>query len=330
MKRREFILALGGAAASAPFAARAQHAERMRRIGVLMAYAETDREAQLRVATLVEELGKLGWREGGNIRIDTRWATDNVEKIGPSAQELVASQPDLIVSSATLTTAALLKVTRTLPIVFATVADPVGSGFVASLPHPGGNATGFTNLEGSMAGKWVELLKEIAPHVKRAALLVNQATAPFTEVYISPFKAAAAALGVEPIVAPIRDTFELESAISAHAAAPDGGLVVMPGSFFASRSAELTALAIRHRLPSVYPFRNFAELGGLLSYGNDQADNYRRAAAYVDRILKGARPGDLPVQAPVKFELTINLKTARPLGLDVPPSLLQRADTVIE
>jgi putative tryptophan/tyrosine transport system substrate-binding protein len=330
MKRREFILALGGAAASAPFAARAQQAERMRRIGVLMAYAETDREAQLRVATLVEELGKLGWREGGNIRIDTRWATDNVEKIGPSAQELVASQPDLIVSSATLTTAALLKVTRTLPIVFATVADPVGSGFVASLPHPGGNATGFTNLEGSMAGKWVELLKEIAPHVKRAALLVNQATAPFTEVYIGPFKAAAAELGVEPIVAPIRDTFELESAISAHAAAPDGGLVVMPGSFFASRSAELTALAIRHRLPSVYPFRNFAELGGLLSYGNDQADNYRRAAAYVDRILKGARPGDLPVQAPVKFELTINLKTARPLGLDVPPSLLQRADTVIE
>lgn len=330
MRRREFIALLGGAAVGLPRGARAQQSERIRRIGVLMAYAETDQEAKVRVATLVEELGKLGWREGANIRIETRWATDNVEKINRFAQELVASQPDLIVSSATPTTAALLKVTRALPIVFATVVDPVGSGFVVSLPHPGGNATGFTNLEGSMAGKWVELLKEIAPRVKRAALLVNRATASFAEVYIGPFNAAAAALGIEPIVVPIHEGSELESAIAAHAAAPDGGLVVMPGTFFASRSAELTALAIRHRLPSVYPFRNFAELGGLLSYGNDQADNYRRAAAYVDRILKGARAGDLPVQAPVKFELTVNLKTARVLGLDVPVGLLQRADTVIE
>jgi putative ABC transport system substrate-binding protein len=330
MKRRAFITLLGGAAAGVPFAARGQQTGRMRRIGVLMNYAESDREAQARAATLVAELGKLGWREGGNVQIDTRWATDDVEKINRHAQELVASQPDLIVSSTTPTTVALLKQTRELPIVFATVTDPVGSGFVASLPRPGGNATGFTNLEGSMAGKWLELLKEIAPRVRRAALLFNPATAPFAETYIGPFKAAAASLAVEAIVAPVSDTSELGSAMADVARAADGGFIVMPGPFLANRSAELTALAIRHGLPSVYPFRYYAELGGLLCYGNDQTDNYKRAAAYVDRILKGTRPGELPVQAPVKFELTINLKTARALGLDVPAGLLQQADTVIE
>jgi putative tryptophan/tyrosine transport system substrate-binding protein len=330
MKRRAFMALLGGAAVAWLGGVRGQQAERIRRIGVLMPYAASDQESQARVATFLEELKRLGWTQGRNIRIDTRWATDDVEKIRRSAQDLVASEPDLILSSNSPTTAALQKLTHTIPIIFATVADPVGTGFVASLPRPGGNVTGFINLEGSMAGKWLELLKEIAPRLNRAAFLFNPATAPFAEIYLSPFKAAAASLAVEAIVAPVRDTPELESGIADFARAPNGGLIVMPGPFMANRSAEVTALAARHRLPAVYPFRYYAELGGLLSYGNDQADNYRRAAAYVDRILKGAKPSELPVQAPVKFELTINVKTARALGLDVPQSLLQQADTVFE
>jgi putative ABC transport system substrate-binding protein len=304
MKRREFITLLGGTAASVPFAVRAQQAERMRRVGVLMAYAEGDREAQARAAALREGLQKLGWLEGRNIQIDIRWATASVEQIKHFAQELVASQPDLIVSSTTPTTEALLRQTRSIPIVFATVADAVGGGFVASMSRPGGNATGFSNLEGSMAGKWLELLKQIAPKLKRVALLFNPATASYADIYLNPFKAAAASLDMEAIVTPVADSSELESAIA--------------------------ALAARHGLPAVYPFRYYVELGGLVSYGNDQADNYRRAAAYVDRILKGDKPGELPVQAPVKFELTINLKTAKMLCLDVAPSLLQQADMVIE
>jgi putative ABC transport system substrate-binding protein len=327
MKRREFITLLG--AASLPFVARAQ-SERIRRIGVLMAYAEGDREEQARVATLREQLEKLGWTEGRNIKIDIRWATTASERIDRLAEELVASQPDLIVSSTTLTTAALVKQTRSIPIIFATVADPVGSGFVSSLPRPGGNVTGFTNLEGSIAGKWLELLKEIAPRVKRVAFLFNPATSPFSDVYLKPFMAAAATLAIEGIATHLGDTAELDSAIAAHARTPGGGLAVMPGPFLANRSAEVTALAARFGLPAVYPFRYYAERGGLLSYGNDQTDNYRRAAGYVDRILRGDKPGELPVQAPVKFELTINLGTAKALGLDVPQLLLQQADMVIE
>ena len=243
---------------------------------------------------------------------------------------MVATRPDLIVSSTTPTTAALLKQTRDVPIIFVTVADPIGSGFVASLPRPGGNVTGFTNLEGSMAGKWLELLKEMAPGLSRAALLYNPATAPFSEIYIKPFKAAAASLAVEAIVAPIDDTSGLESAMAAQARAPNGGVIALPGPFMANHSAQVISLAARNRLPAVYPFRYYAERGGLLSYGNDQADNYRRAAVYVDRILKGAKPSELPVLAPVKFELTINLKTAKALGLEVPSRLLQQADAVIE
>jgi putative ABC transport system substrate-binding protein len=329
MRRREFITLLGGAAAW-PLAARAQQAAGMRRIGVLMAYAESDSEAQAFVAAFREGLQKLGWTEGRNVRIDIRWGNVDVESMRRFAKELVALQPDLILAHNTPTTAALLQQTRTIPIIFANVSDPVGSGFVASFPRPGGNVTGFTNIEPTMAGKWLELLKEIAPRVARVAFLFNPATAPYAEYYLKPFKAAAASFAVEVIAAPVRDTSELESVIATQARAPNGGLIVMTDSFTTAHRAEITSLAARHRLPAVYPYRFFTELGGLLSYGSDQPDNFRRAATYADRILKGAKPSELPVQAPVKFELVINMKTAKALGLDVPAQLQQRADEVIE
>jgi putative ABC transport system substrate-binding protein len=330
MKRREFIGLVGGAAAALPLAARAQQPGGIRRIGVLMAFAESDREGQAWVAAFREGLQKLGWTEGRNVQIETRWATAAVEEIQRFAKELVASQPELVLSSSTLTTAALLQQTRTIPIIFANVADPIGPGFVASFPRPGGNATGFTILEPTMAGKWLELLREIAPRVKRAAMLFNPATATYAEIYLNPFKAAAVSFAVEAIAAPVRDTSELESVVAAQAREPNGGLIVMPDTFMTAHRAEVVALAARHQLPAVYPQRHYVEAGGLLYYGFDFTDNYRRAAAYVDRILKGEKPSELPIQAPVKFELTINLKTAKTLGLDVPMSLQQRADAVIE
>jgi len=330
MRRRDFIALLGcGAALALPHVARAQ--DRMRRIGVLMAYPEGDAEAQARVAAFRDGLQKLGWTEGRNIRIDTRWATPgDAEARQRFAKELVALQPDLIFSLNTPTTAALVQQTRTIPIVFAVVVDPVGSGFVASLPRPGGNVTGFTLMEPTMAGKWLELLKEIAPRVNRVAFLFNPATAPYAEYYLNPFRAAAASFAVEAIAAPVHDTSELESVVAAQAREPNGGLIAMPDSFMTAHRAEITSLAARYRLPAVYAYRYFTEVGGLLSYGSDQLDDYRRAATYVDRILKGAKPSELPVQAPVKFELVINLKTAKALGLDVPLHLQQRADAVIE
>jgi len=330
MRRRDFIALLGcGAALALPHVARAQ--DRMRRIGVLMAYPEGDAEAQARVAAFRDGLQKLGWTEGRNIRIDTRWATPgDAEARQRFAKELVALQPDLIFSLNTPTTAALVQQTRTIPIVFAVVVDPVGSGFVASLPRPGGNVTGFTLMEPTMAGKWLELLKEIAPRVNRVAFLFNPATAPYAEYYLNPFRAAAASFAVEAIAAPVHDTSELESVVAAQAREPNGGLIAMPDSFMTAHRAEITSLAARYRLPAVYAYRYFTEVGGLLSYGSDQLDDYRRAATYVDRILKGAKPSELPVQAPVKFELVINLKTAKALGLDVPLQLQQRADEVIE
>jgi putative ABC transport system substrate-binding protein len=331
LKRREFISLLSGAVAAWPLAARAQQPERMRRIGVLMGFAESDPGGQARVAAFREGLQKLGWTEGRNIRIDTRWATpDDVESMQRLAKELVALQPDLTLSSSTPTTAALLQQTRTIPIVFGGVSDPVHSGFVANFPRPGGNVTGFIVMEPTMAGKWLELLKEIAPRVNRVASLFNPATAPYAEYYLNPFKAAAASFAVEAITAPVHNTSELESVIAAQARAPTSGLIVMPDTFMIAHRAEITSLAARHRLPAVYPFRFFAELSGLLSYGIDLIDNYRRAASYADRILKGAKPSELPVQAPVKFELVVNLKTAKALGLDVPLQLQQRADEVIE
>jgi len=331
VKRREFITLLGGAAVAWPTAARAQQPERMKRIGVLMGYPESDSEAQTKIAAFQDGLQKLGWTEGRNTRIDTRWATPaDAESMERFAKELVALQPDLILSSTTPTTAALLQQTRAIPIVFATVADPVGSGFVASFPRPGGNVTGFVVFEASLAGKWLDLLKEIAPRVNRIAFLFNPATATYAEFYLNPFKAAAASFAVEAIAAPVRDRSELESVVSAQAREPNGGLIVMPDSFTDLHRAEITSLAARYRLPAVYPRRIFTEVGGLLSYGIDQLDNLRLAATYADRILKGEKPADLPVQAPTRYELVINLKTAKALGIDVPVHLQQRADEVIE
>jgi putative ABC transport system substrate-binding protein len=329
MRRREFIQLVGGAAASPRFV-RAQQIIQKRRIGVLMAYEETTAEAQAWVAAFREGFQKLGWREGGDFQIDIRWATGDEATITRFAKEIVASRPDLILSSSTPTTAALLEQTHTIPIVFGIVTDPVRSGFVASFPRPGGNATGFTNFERTMGGKWLELLKEIAPSVNRATFLFNPVTGPHFEYYLGPFKAAAASLGVQPIVAPVRDPSELESAIAAQARDENGGIVVMPEAFTQAHSAEITTLAARYRLPAIYAYRGFVELGGLLSYGSDLTDNFRRAANYADRILKGAKPSELPVEAPIKFELVINIKTAKALGLTVPLSLRASADEVIE
>jgi len=331
MERREFITLLGGAAATWPLITRAQQADRIRRIGVLMAWPETEPEAQTNVATFRKELEKLGWTEDHNIRIDIRWATSaDAESVQRFAKELVALQPDLILSQNTPTTAALLHQTHTIPIVFGVVGDPVGSGFVASFARPGGNATGFAVMENSVGSKWLELLKEMAPRVSRVAVLFNPAMAPFAEYWLNPLKAAAPSFGVEPILAPVHDKSELESVIAAQAREANSGLFVMPDTFTIANRVEITSLAARYRLPAVYAFRFFTELGGLLSYGNDRNDNFRRAASYADRILKGENPSELPVQAPVKYELVINRKTAKALGLTVPMSLLGRADELIE
>jgi ABC-type uncharacterized transport system substrate-binding protein len=287
IRRREFITLLGGGMTAWPLAAWAQPSKPMRRIGVLMGFAESDPIVQSYLAVFREGLQKLGWTEGRNIRIDIRWAkASDAESRQRFAEELVALQPDLILSHSTPTTAALLQQTRTIPIVFAIVSDPVGSSFVASFPEPGGNVTGFTNIEPTMAGKWLELLKEIAPRVARVALLFNPATAPYAEYYLNPLKAAAASFSVEVIAAPVHNTSELESAIAAQALAPNGGLVVMTDSFMTDHRADITSLAARHRLPAVYPFRSFTEVGGLLSYGNDLVDNFGRAATYADRISR--------------------------------------------
>jgi putative ABC transport system substrate-binding protein len=330
MRRRDLITLVGGAVVIWPLAARAQQPQRTWRIGVLMGYAESDREGQANVAAFRGGLQQLGWTEGRNIRIDTRWAAADADLMQRFAKELVALEPDLILTQNTPTTAAMLQQTRTIPIIFANVSDPVGSGFVAGLPRPGGNVTGLIDMEGSMAGKWLELLKEVAPRIARVAFLFNPATAPFAEYYLNHFKAAAASFAVEAIAAPVRDTSELESVVAAQAREPNSGLIVMPEAFMNVHRAEVTSLAAHYRLPAVYPRRFFAEVGGLLSYGNDQSDNFRRTATYVDRILKGSNPGDLPIEQPIKFELVINLKAAKALGLSIPPSILARADGVIE
>jgi ABC-type uncharacterized transport system substrate-binding protein len=328
--RRKFIAALGGASFAFPLAARAQQSDHMRRIGVMMAYAESDPEGQTWVAAFREELQKFGWAEGRNIRIDYGWAAADAELRQKIAKELVAQQPDLIVTQNTPTTAALMQQTRTIPIIFANVADPVGSGFVANFSRPGGNITGFVNFEGSLGSKWLELLRETAPSVNRVAFLFNPTTAPFAEYFLGPFKVAARSFTVEGISAPVRDVSELESTVAALAREPNAGLIVMPETFLNVHRAQVLSLTGRYRLPAAYPYRFFAELGGLLSYGPDPLNNFRRAATYVDRILKGDKPVDLPVQAPTKYELVINLKTAKALDLTIPSTLLSTADVVIE
>ena len=331
MKRREFITLLGGAAATWPLAAPAQQPDRMRRIGVLMAHAESDPEFQAYVAAFREGLQNLGWVEGRNFQLDFRWgALDDAELRKRAAIELIALKPDLIVTQNTPPTATMLQQTRTIPVVFVVVADPVGSGFVQNLARPGGNATGFTIMEPTTTGKWLELLKEIAPRSNRAALLFNPATAPYASIYLNPFKAAAASLGLEAIAATVHDRAELDTVIAAQAREPNGGLIVIPDGFLNVHRADIISLAARYRLPAVYPWRFFAEQGGLLSYGSEQRDFFRLAATYVNRILKGEKPADLPAQAPTEYKLVINLTTAKALGLTVPPTLLDRADKVIE
>jgi putative ABC transport system substrate-binding protein len=331
MKRREFITLLGGAAATWPLAAHAQQPDRMRRIGVLMAHAESDPEFQAYVAAFREGLQNLGWVDGRNFRLDFRWgALDDAELRKRAAIELIALKPDLIVTQNTPPTATMLQQTRTIPVVFVVVADPVGSGFVQNLARPGGNATGFTIMEPTTTGKWLELLKEIAPRSNRAALLFNPATAPYASIYLNPFKAAAASLGLEAIAATVHDRAELDTVIAAQAREPNGGLIVIPDGFLNVHRADIISLAARYRLPAVYPWRFFAEQGGLLSYGSEQRDFFRLAATYVNRILKGEKPADLPAQAPTEYKLVINLTTAKALGLTVPPTLLDRADKVIE
>jgi putative tryptophan/tyrosine transport system substrate-binding protein len=331
VRRREFIALIGGTAAW-PVAAWAQQSERMRVIGVLMGYSETDADTQANLAALREALQQLDWVEGRNIRFNIRWPIPvDLGSMQRSAKELVELQPDLLLSEITPTTAALLQHTRTIPIVFVRVSDPVGSGFVASFPEPGGNVTGFTSIEPTMPTKWLQLLKEIAPRVTRVAVLFNPATAPYaTEFFLKPIKSAASSLAVEAITVPVGDTSDMESVIAKQAGTPNGSLIALPDSFMDVHRAEVTSLAARYHLPAVYPFHQFCEAGGLLSYGNDQIDNYRRAAAYIDRILRGAKPSELPVQAPVKFKLVINQKAANALGLTLPSSLITRADEVID
>jgi putative tryptophan/tyrosine transport system substrate-binding protein len=331
MQRRDFIKVIAGSAATWPLAARAQQSERMRHIAILMAFSENDSEAQSWAGGFREELAKLGWTEGHNIQIDTRWATADVKSLEQSAKQLVALQPDVILTGSTPATAAMRQQTNTIPIVFAMVGDPVGSGFVASLSRPGGNLTGFTPIENSLGGKWVELLKEIAPRVARVAMVFDPAMAPFASYYyLNPFKAAAASLGMEAIVAPVDDMAAFERIVATSAREPNSGLVVMPDAFTIGHHADITSLVARYRVPTVYPFRVFAKVGGLVSYGSSALDEFRRAASYADRILKGAKPSELPVQTPINFDLVINLKTAKALGLDVPSSIRMRADEVIE
>jgi putative ABC transport system substrate-binding protein len=329
LQRREFIALCAGTLAW-PAVTRAQQSARARRIGMLMMYAEGDARGQAFAAAFRGGLEKLRWAEGDNVRLEYRWAGSDAPAIEQSAKELVATEPELILSTSAPTTAALLKLTRSIPIIFGNLADPVGSGFVESLSKPGGNVTGFINVEPVMTGKWLELLKAVAPRVTRVAAVFNPAAAPYIGSYLDALKAAAPMFAVEAVAAPIHDKVELETVVAAQAREPNSGLIVMPDGFMFAFQADVTALAARYRLPATYFFRSFAEHGGLLSYANDIVDNYRRAASYADRILKGEKPGGLPVQSPVKFDLLINLKTAKALGLDVPPALLARADQVIE
>jgi len=330
MRRREFITLIGGAAVAWPRTVRAQQPNRVRRIGVLLAYLESDHDAQSWVSAFRQELGKLGWAEGSNIHIDVRWATADVQAVERSAKELVALQPDFILTVSTPATAAMVQQTRTIPIVFVLVGDPVGSGFVESLSRPGGNLTGFTNNQSPLIGKWMELLKEIAPTVTRAAMLSNPTTATFLAYYLNPFKAAAESFGMEAIVAPVKDESELDSVVATQARQPNSGLIVIPDAFMVAHRAGIAMLAARYRIPAIYSFTFFAEAGGLMSYGVNPLGEFQRAASYGDRILRGAKPSELPVQAPDKLQLVINLKSAKALGLDVPLFLRQRADNVIE
>ena len=329
MRRRDLIKIFAGLPSLVPLAAYSQPAKRQ--IGVLMGIAPTDSQGQEGLTAFKTTLGDLGWVDGRNVQVDVRWGEANVGRMQDFAKELVALKPDVILGQTTQAVAALQRETKTIPIVFVVVSDPVGSGFVEGLPHPGGNIAGFVNVESSLAGKWIEVLKDIAPRAKHAALMFNPDTATYSNYYIKPFEAAAQFQGVEPIVAPVRNDGEIERLIASF----DGsstGVVSMPDAFIASRHNLdlIVTLAARHRIPAIYPYRFMVAAGGLISYGIDTVDLYRRAAGYIDRILNGAKPADLPVQLPTRFEMTVNLKTARALGIEMPATLLGRADEVFE
>jgi putative tryptophan/tyrosine transport system substrate-binding protein len=330
VRRREFITALGGVAAAWPLAASAQQTMHVRRVGVFMAYAENDPEARDYVEAFNNGMKELRWTEGRDIRIDFHWATGDVNRMRSLAKQLVEQKPDVIVSNTTPVTATLLRETRTIPVVFVIVSDPVGSGFVAGLSHPGGNATGFINVEASMATKWLELVKETAPSVTRVALLFNPTTAPYFQYYQKPFEAAARSISVEPLPSPVRDLFEIETVMAMLTREPKGGLVIMTDSFMLINREPIVSLVDRYGLTAVYASRSFATSGGLIAYGPNNRDLFRRAAGYVDRILKGEKPTELPVQVPTKFELFVNLKTAKSQHIIIPQSILIRADEVIE
>jgi ABC-type uncharacterized transport system substrate-binding protein len=331
MKRRQFIRLVGGAAATWPLAARAQQPDRTRLIGVLMGYAESDRAARSWLAAFRGALTKLGWTEGSNLRIELRWSASDADRMRTLAKELVDLRPDAILGATTPVTGALARETKTIPIVFAGVSDPIGSGFAANLAHPGGNTTGFqAQGDPSLGGKWVELLKEIAPHTVRVALLFNPQTAPPLELYMDSIQAAATSFAIQAVANPVHDKEEIEGVIAAQGRDPEGGLIVMPDVSNDVNRELIIALAARYSVRAIYFNRFFSELGGLISYGDVRSEQFRLAAGYIDRILKGEKPADLPVQAPTKFELIINLKTAKALGLTIPESFLTRADEVIE
>src|SRR5262252_9588449 len=329
MKRREFITLLGGAAAAWPLVARAQQGERLRRIGVLMVSAD-DPEGQARVTALKQGLQNLGWTDGRNIQIETRFGGADAGRIRVQAAELVALAPDVLVGQGTPVVRALRQATSSIPIVVATVNDPVEQGFVSSLAHPGGNITGFSFIDFQMVGKWLEMLKEAAPGVSRAVLMFNPDTAPHYYVYLRSFEAEPRSVAIEVTAAPVRDTAEIEVAFAKLGREPGGGLIVAPDAFTIVHQHLFIRLAQQHRVPAVHPNRSHVVQGALMSYGPDPYDMFRRSASYVDRIFKGAKPSDLPVQQPTKFDLAINLNTAKALGLEIPPTLLARADEVIE
>jgi putative tryptophan/tyrosine transport system substrate-binding protein len=329
MNRREFIGRLGGSAAAFPLAARAQQPERMRHIGVLLPATADDAEYQARVGAFLQALGQSGWSIGRNVRIEVRWATANANEIRKHATELAALMPDVIVAHGAGAVGGLLQATRTVPIVFPVLGDPVGSGFVDSLARPGGNVTGFMNFEFSMGGKWLELLKEIALGVTRVAVLRDTGEGSGTSQF-AVIQAMAPSLRMEVNAVNMRDAGEIEQSIAAFARTPNGGLILTAGAAAQRHRELIVTLATRHKLPAIYSERSFVAAGGLISYGPDLIDQYLRAAGYVDRILKGEKPADLPVQAPTKLGTVLNLKTAKALGLTVPPSVLARADEVIE
>jgi len=330
MRRREFITLIGMAAATWPLPARAQQGERKRRIGVLTNLPSDDAEAQLRNAAFLQGLQAFGWTVGRNVSIDYRWGTgSNDDRLRQYATELVALAPDVILGVAVTPLMHLQPATRTIPIVFVQVSDPVGAGFVTSLARPGGNITGFTLYEYGFSAKWLELLKQVSPGITRAAVLRDPSNASGTGLF-GAVQAMAQSLRVELSPVDMRDAMGIEQMITSFAREPNGGLIVLPGSLTITHREQIIALAARHRLPAIYPFRYYAMGGGLISYGPDVVDQYRRAAGYVDRILKGEKPADLPVQAPTKYELVVNAKTAKALGVTIPDKLLATADEVIE